>query len=116
MTPMADMPDDAPRIQDALCQIDGLTVTTAWPREPSQGPVALVTLAGDSPADYRDGRRYLTELEYYVRVFAAKAAVMRAMCAAVNQAMEGLGYERTFRWEEPGEGWRQTAMRYKIYL
>ena len=51
-----------------------------------------------------------------MRVFAAKSADMRRVCSAVDEAMAALGYERTFRWEEPGEGWRQTAMRYRIYL
>lgn len=114
---MADLLDDGGRILQALRQAcAGATVTTAWPRESPQRPVILVTLAGDSPADYRDDRRYLTELEYYVRVFAARADDMRRACADVHTALEGLGYELTFRWEEPGEGWRQTALRYKIYL
>lgn len=110
--------DDAPRILDALRQVEGITVTTAWPKEEPTRPVVLLTLAGDTPADHRDDQEYLTELEYYVRVFAAKAADMRRICAAVQDAMEALGYRRTFRWEEPGEdgGWRQTALRYNIYL
>ena len=110
------MTDDLPRILAALEAVDGVTVTSAWPREPPAVPVVLVTLAGERAADRRDDRWYLTELEYYVRVFAAKSADMRRVCSAVDDAMSVLGYELTFRWEEPGEGWRQTAMRYRIYL
>ena len=33
--------------------------------------------------------------------------------AAVDDAMRALGYDLAFRWDEPGEGWRQAAMRYK---
>ena len=107
--------DDAPRILEALNGIDGLTVVSAWPREEASGPVALVTLASEVAADRRDDRAYLTALEYYVRVFAAKSGEMREMCAAVDEVMEALGYERVMRWEEPGDGLRQTVMRYRIY-
>lgn len=109
--------DDAPRILTALrTACPAAEVTTAWPREPPAAPTILVTLAGDSPADWRDDRRYFTELEYLVRVFAAKAADMRAVCGEVHEAMEALGYTLAFRYEEPGDGWRQTALRYKIYM
>ena len=90
------MTDDLPRILSALEAVDGVTVTSAWPREPPAVPVVLVTLAGERAADRRDDRWYLTELEYYV-----------------DGAMRTLGYDLAFRWDEPGEGWRQAAMRYK---
>ena len=108
--------EEQARILTALGRIEGIEATTAWPREPPRKPVALVTLAGETTTDRRDDHRYLTELEYYVRVFAANSADMRRVCSAVDDAMSVLGYELTFRWEEPGEGWRQTAMRYRIYL
>ncbi len=108
--------DDTLRILNAMRELENVTVTTKWPKGEAKIPVVLVTLAGDRSADRRDDRRYLTELEYYVRVFAARADDMRRACADVHTALEGLGYELTFRWEEPGEGWRQTALRYKIYL
>ena len=92
------MTDDLPRILSALEKVDGVTVTSAWPREPPAVPVVLVTLAGERAADRRDDRWYLTELEYYV-----------------DDAMRALGYDLAFRWDEPGEGWRQAAMRYKTY-
>lgn len=107
--------DETPRITAALEQIEGLRVATAWPKECPEEPVALVTLAGERAAARRDDREYLTEMEYYVRVFTASSGDMRRLCAAVDEALEGLGYARTLRWEEDGEGWRQTAARYKIY-
>ena len=109
------MTDDLPRILSALEAVDGVTVTSAWPREPPAVPVVLVTLAGERAADRRDDRWYLTELEYYVRVFAAKSGELRRVAAAVDDAMRALGYDLAFRWDEPGEGWRQAAMRYKTY-
>ena len=107
------MTDDLPRILAALEKVDGVTVASAWPREPPVVPVVLVTLAGERAADHRDDRWYLTELEYYVRVFAAKSGELRRVLAAVDEAMRALGYDLAFRWDEPGEGWRQAAMRYK---
>lgn len=109
------MTDDLPRILAALEKVDGVTVASAWPREPPTVPVVLVTLAGERAADHRDDRWYLTELEYYVRVFAAKSGELRRVAAAVDDAMRALGYDLAFRWDEPGEGWRQAAMRYKTY-
>ena len=87
------MTDDLPRILGALEQLDGLTVASAWPREPPAVPVVLVTLAGERAADRRDDRWYLTELEYYVRVFAAKSGDLRRVAAAVDDAMRALGYD-----------------------
>ena len=107
------MTDDLPRILSALEKVDGVTVTSAWPREPPAVPVVLVTLAGERAADRRDDRWYLTELEYYVRVFAAKSGELRRVVAAVDGAMRDLGSDLAFRWDEPGEGWRQAAMRPK---
>lgn len=75
------MTDDLPRILSALEKVDGVTVTSAWPREPPAVPVVLVTLAGERAADRRDDRWYLTELEYYVRVFAAKSGELRRVVA-----------------------------------
>ena len=107
--------EEQARILTALGRIEGIEATTAWPREPPRKPVALVTLAGETTTDRRDDHRYLTELEYYVRVFAAKSGELRRVLAAVDEAMRALGYDLAFRWDEPGEGWRQAAMRYKTY-
>lgn len=112
---MTKVRDEATRIADALRGIGGATVVTTWPKAPETSPVILLTLAGERGADRRDDREYLTEHEYYVRVFSAKAADMCRVCAAVHEIMHDLGYERTFRWEEPSDGWRQTAARYKTY-
>ena len=76
--------EEQARILTALGRIEGIEATAAWPREPPRKPVALVTLAGETTTDRRDDHRYLTELEYYVRVFAAKSADMRRVCSAVD--------------------------------
>lgn len=110
------MTDEDTRILTALGGIEGADVVTAWPREPGLIPVVMLTLAGESAADRRDDRIYLIEYEYYVRVFAAKAADLRRVRAAVDDVMDSLGYACVLRWDEPGDGWRQTAMRYRIYL
>lgn len=75
--------EEQARILTALGRIEGIEATTAWPREPPRKPVALVTLAGETTTDRRDDHRYLTELEYYVRVFAAKKRRHAPGCAAL---------------------------------
>ena len=56
-------------------QEEGVTVTTAWPKEEPKGRWCCLP-GGDSPADHRDDQEYLTELEYYVRIFTVKAEDM----------------------------------------
>lgn len=108
--------DDVPRIKERLRQIPDVTVTTQWPKEEPTEPVILLILTGDNAADHRDDVEYLTELEYTLHVFAPKEAQMRELCGAVHEAMEELGYARTFRYEDVGTGWRQTIFRYTTYI
>lgn len=108
--------DDTARILEALRGIPDVTVATKWPVEVIGQPVLLVTLAGDKAVDYRDNRAYLCELEYYVRVFAARGEDMRNAASAAHEAMEALGYTKVFRWEESGEDAHQTVFRYKIWM
>ena len=49
-------------------------VTRSWPVGACDLPCIAIARAAQTPVDYRDGRAYLTVLEYYVRVFAADAA------------------------------------------
>lgn len=113
------MIDKEQEIIDLLAEIKGIkTCSAAWPQKLESTPAITVTLAGDKPTDYRDDRRYLTELEYYIRVFAstntkAKADAWRRIASEAMKLMEGEGWSMTFRWEEPGADMRQFAMRFK---
>ena len=104
-------------IKEALKAIPNVKlVDTKWPEQFKTTPCIIFNLAGETGEDFRDDKEYLTELEWYVRVFAAKEADLWAIADAAKEAMEGLGYVRTFRWEEPGTGIRQVAIRMKKYI
>ena len=104
------------RILDALKGIPGLAVTRGWPKSFAKLPCAAVALASDAIADHRDDIRYLTELEYYLRLFGDTNRQVDTVLPKINQAMEKLGYERTFLWEESDGDIRQTVLRYRITL
>lgn len=89
------------------------TVTRGWPKETDTLPCIAVALAGSATADRRDDARYLTEMEYYVRIFAATQGAADALAERVEVAMATLGYEQTFAWEDSSSEVRQLAMRYK---
>lgn len=108
--------NEAARIIDALKQIPGLTVTRGWPKSFAKLPCAAVALASDAIADRRDDIRYLTELEYYLRLFGDNQLQVDTALPQINAAMEQLGYERSFLWEESDGEIRQICLRYRITL
>jgi len=109
--------DDKPRVMAALSRTGGLRrVLPAWPDVWAELPCAVVTEAANRPADHRDDRERVTELEYYVRVFASRAEEAARAAEAVDAAMLELGYARTMAWEDDGAPVRQKVLRYRIYL
>lgn len=109
--------DDKVRIRASFLEIPGVQrVLPAWPEDWTLLPTIVITEAGNAPADRRDDREYVTELEYYIRVFAARTAEIAEISSAVDDAMVGLGYERTMSWEDDGAEARQKVLRYRIYL
>lgn len=106
--------NDAPQIIAALATIpDVKAAHRGWPKNLETFPSIVLTEAGNAPADYRDDAEYLTELEYYIRIFAVKAEQIDAIANAVEDEMRGLGYTRTFCWEDDSAEIRQKVMRYK---
>lgn len=102
-------------ILTALRAIAGLqAVTLSWPRAQAPIPCVTVDLASRRATDRRDNTPYLTETEFYVRLFASREADFESLGPQVEQALEALGYEQVFVWEEPGQGVRQLAFRYRI--
>jgi len=89
-----------------------------WPETWQELPCVAVTESANQSAEYRDDEEYITELEYYVRVFARISEDRAAVSSAVDDTMRTLGYKRTFAWEEPGNegGVRQKAIRYRKYF
>ena len=76
----------------------------------------MVREASNTPADIRDDRERITELECYVHVFATRAAELARVASAADDIMEELGYARGMAWEDDGAQVRQKVMRYRIYL
>lgn len=100
-------------VRTALKTIPGVKqVYTAWPKTFDATPCILIQLAGELPADFRDDSEYLTELEWYVRVFAKKEADMGPICAVLRPTMEAIGYRRTFAADVGGEDIHQTLYRF----
>ena len=100
-------------VKATLGEIAGVKlVATTWPKQFKELPCILLTMAGEKGADFRDDEEYLTEIEWYVRVFAVKEDNLLAVADAAQTAMQQLGYVRNLRWEEPGADLRQVALRF----
>jgi len=109
--------DDKSRVIAALSGIPGVKrVLPAWPDDWAALPCIVVSEASNRPTDRRDDRERITELEYYVRVFATKTADLSRIAAAADDVMQDLGYSRGMAWEDDSAQVRQKAMRYRIYL
>lgn len=106
--------NDAGRILGAIKQVPGVaSVTRGWPKQGAKLPCVLVGLAADVAEDYRDDEEYLTSLEYDVRIFSRTSDDSDAVSDGVDDAMRGLGYRRTLRYEDYGEDIRMVVLRYK---
>lgn len=79
-------------------------------------PCITVNEATNKPADYRDDSEHITELEYYIRVFATTSAEKQRIASAADDAMQELGYVRGMVWDDDGAEQKQKVMRYKTYL
>ncbi len=107
------MTDYKEQIKTALEDIPGLgSLSDSWPASEADLPAIVVDLASEQGTDRRDDRRYMTELEYYVRLFAGTPAGVHALLEAVNPRMEALGYERTFKFDQNAAGALQTITRF----
>ncbi len=106
--------EEAARIMEALRGIDGIrSVSDAWPETADPRPCITVTLAGEKTTDRRDGKPYLKQREFYLRLFIGKKQGFVKLAMDMEATMEALGYEQTFLWEEPSNGARQLVCRYQ---
>lgn len=101
-------------ILTALKAIPGLrNASASWPRNQDPIPCVTVDLASRRATDRRDDRAYLTETQFYVRLFAVSEQDFERLEPEVEDALEALGYEQVFQWEETGQGVRQLAFRFQ---
>lgn len=105
--------NEAERIRAALSEVDGIkTVTRGWPVTMQELPCVAVTKASQVPLRYADGAAHVSELEYYIRVFADTATEADA-AVEVDTAMEQMGYRMTFAGEMDDGDNCIRAMRYR---
>lgn len=109
--------NEAETIKAKLAGIAGVaSVTRGWPRAFDELPCIAVSKAADTPVEFRDDREYLAELEYYIRIFTERASVADKIAQEVDEAMEALGYTRTFSYDDDDSDVRIAAMRYRKYV
>lgn len=111
--------NEADALRKALSQIEGVkSVTRGWPRSLASAnlPCIAIQKAAETPADYRDDRERVTELEYYIRIFADQFAQVDAIAPAVYDKMEALGYQRTMTYDADDSRVRICHMRYRKYV
>ena len=98
----------------ALRAIPGVkNASAAWPQAKDPIPCVTVDLASRRATDRRDGKPYLTETQFYIRLFAVSEGDFERLGGEIEAILEALGYEQTLQWEEPGPGVRQLAFRYQ---
>ena len=102
------MTDHKEIIKTAIEDIPGLgSISDSWPDVETVLPAIVVDLANEQGTDRRDDKRYLTEIGFYVRIFASSPAQIHAMLEAICPRMEALGYEITFKFDQNTDGARQ---------
>ncbi len=90
-------------------------VSPVWPEDWAALPCAVVSEASNRPVARYDGKERLTEVSYYVRVFAERAAELAEISSAVDDAMLALGYLRQMAHEDDSAAIRQRVLRYRMY-
>lgn len=109
--------NEAPKIKERLSRLEGVkSVTRGWPKSFERLPCIAISKAADTPVQFKDDKEYLAELEYYIRIFTDRVSDADALAEAVDAAMEGMGYTRTFSYDDDDSDVRMAAMRYRKYV
>lgn len=109
--------NDAERIKAALREIQGVKcVTRGWPKNFEKLPTIAISKASDRPADFRDDREHVAELEYYIRIFTNRASEADRIAEEVDTIMEGLRYVRTYSYDDDDGDVRMDALRYRTIV
>lgn len=107
---------EADRVVRALGAVEGLDgVWRSYPEEPGdmELPYIVVEKADERGIDFRDGKEYLTEIEFYVRVFAPSPSQADAIAHEARLCLEEIGYRRVQEWEDLHAQPRQMVARYR---
>ena len=106
-------------LRTALSKVSGVkAVTRGWPKSFASKNLPCIALekASETPADYRDDREHVTEIEYYVRIFADKAEQTDALAPLVDTRMQKLGYQKTMTYDAGDSAVHICHMRYRKYV
>ena len=109
--------EETGRVIQAISGLEGVAaVTQGWPKREAVLPCVAVVLAGERGAERRDDAEYLTEVIFYLRIFARTAEGTDALAPSIRRTMADLGYERDFAWEDADERGHYRAERYRAIL
>lgn len=109
--------NEAEAIKAALGALEGVrSVTRGWPRSFERLPCLAISKASDTPVDFRDDREHVAQLEYYIRIFTNRAQEADTLAPLVDEAMERMGYTRTFSYDDDDADVRMAALRYRKYV
>lgn len=111
--------NEAETLRTALSDVEGVkSVTRGWPKSFASKnlPCIAIQKASEVPADYADDDERLTEIEYYIRIFADKFEQADSIAPRVDETMERLGYRKTMTYDADDRAVRIIHMRYHKYL
>ena len=100
----------------ALSKIETVkAITRGWPKSFASKnlPCIAIVKASETPADFRDDREHITEVEYYIRIFADKFEQVDEIAPQVREIMERLGWQRTMTYDADDSAVRIVHMRYR---
>lgn len=107
------------QLRTSLSKVAGVrSVTRGWPQSFASKnlPCIAIQKASETPADFRDDGEHITEVEYYIRVFADKFEQADTIAPEVDKIMLRLGYQRTMTYDADDSSVRIIHMRYRIYV
>ena len=114
------MINDIDNVLAALGGISGVQlVTRGWPKtDPATAklPAIAVQEAGNRPAAHADDDELVTEIEYYIRVFARTAGECDTLIVAAETVLRQIGYKRTFSYEDFGADVKMKVLRMRAYM
>lgn len=106
-------------LRSALSKVKSVkTITRGWPKQFASRtlPCIAIVKASETPADYRDDRERITEVEYYIRIFADKFEQVDEIVPQVHEIMERLGWQRTMTYDADDSAVRIAHLRYRKYV
>lgn len=90
------------------------SICRGWPESFELLPCIAVSEASNQVERFYSTDEYILEAEYYVRLFTKKAKEGDSLAIEVEELLKGIGFDRTFTYEDDNENIRQRLMRFRI--